>query len=754
MADAFVARLHAADRRLFGPKASKASPDGQAEKLPVDEQERVKAKRNWDAYVRGRDAGHLDWVELARKFDSYYRGEQWEKAIMQQLDSEGRPYLTFNMVLSTINAIKGEYINKRQMIKFRPRGRGATEEVANALDYVVQQIQYNNKSGHVEATVLEDGIIEDRGYFEITIDFSDNIHGEVREVALDPRDVILDSGAKEYDPRTWKEVIVSRWMTPDEIEVLWGKEKADRLRGREVDGRFSHDSVQFDVPTKTFGEDVFPHNFVPDTHEDELTVRRIRVIRRQHRQLARSMYFVDPEHGDMRPAPTHWDDVRVAQHAVKFGLDIIEKPELRIRWTTSADDVLLEDDWSLYDRLTVVPFFPYFRRGFPHGLVRHLISPQDMLNKVSSQELHVVNTTANSGWVFEQGSLINMDADDLEKVGAKTGLVIEFRRDGQPPQKIKPNDIPAGLNNISNKAQLFFRHVSGLPETFLGFSSREVSGVAVQEQRTSALGQLEVIFDNLAKTRTWRAEFYLELIQRFYTETRVIQVVQLDEEGHERLVEFNVNEMEQTVDGEGNTIEETVINDLTIGEYAVVATTAPHQDAQQDATFSQLMQMREQGIMVPDWLFYENSRIPNKMEVAEIVRSLQGAAEPTQEEIEMAQMREQLQLQGMQAAVAELMAKASEREARTQLLLAQADVQGQANTVELEKAGAEMRLQLEKLQADLQQKVAELQARIAISREKNQTVRQVAQIKAMGDRMNTAVKQTLRDVDKAANLGK
>lgn len=735
MADAFIERLHAADRARFGADPKTAA------KLPKADRDSRAARENFDAYIRSRDSGHLDWVRMARKCDSYYNSEQWEQSITDELDSANRPHLTINLVKATINSIKGEYIKAQQEISFLPRGKGATTEVAAALSQVVNQIQYNNKSRWIETTVLEDGLIEDRGYFDIRMDFSDNIHGEIREVARDPRDVLLDPGAKEYDPATWKEVITTRWLTPDEIEALWGPEKAEKLRYREFSTRYGHDSVQFDVPTQTFGGMDSVGQFVPDTHEDSLTVARVRIIERQYKKLARCKYFVDREEGDMRIIPDNWDDEKIALHAVKFDLDVLEKPSLRIRWTVSADDVLLSDDWSLYSRFTIIPFFPYFRRGKPTGLVRDLLSPQDMLNKLSSQELHVVNTTANSGWIFESGSLVNMDADDLEKVGAKTGLILEFTKGSEPPIKIEPNQVPQGLSNIAQKAQIYFRSVSGIPETFMGQSSREVSGVAVETQNQAATTHLEVVFDNLARTRQHRADFMLELIQQFYTETRIIQVTSLDIDGRQVNEEVPVNQVQDTVDTEtGETVESTVINDLTLGEYGVVVASVPHAETMQDTTFAQLIQMREAGIAVPDWAIIENSRLPNRQEVAEVVKQLQGMSEPTPEELERQQMMEMLQLQGMQANVRGLMAKASLDEASAQKAMVEAGVAQQQPMLDMQARGAEMRMSLEKMDRDLQGKIAELQTRVAISREKNDTERFTAQVEGLGKRTQTVLK--------------
>ena len=32
------------------------------------------AKRQWDCYVRARDSGHEDYIDIAKKCDAFYRG--------------------------------------------------------------------------------------------------------------------------------------------------------------------------------------------------------------------------------------------------------------------------------------------------------------------------------------------------------------------------------------------------------------------------------------------------------------------------------------------------------------------------------------------------------------------------------------------------------------------------------------------------------------------------------------------------------
>ena len=87
------------------------------------------AKQQWDCYTRARDNGHEEYIDMAKKCDMYYRGDQWDEFDMQQLDDQGRPALTINTILPTINAVLGEQSTKKADIQFKPRG-GGNQEIA------------------------------------------------------------------------------------------------------------------------------------------------------------------------------------------------------------------------------------------------------------------------------------------------------------------------------------------------------------------------------------------------------------------------------------------------------------------------------------------------------------------------------------------------------------------------------------------------------------------------------------------------
>ena len=654
-------------------------------------------ENNWARYVRARDAGHTDYIRTAIKCDRYYRGEQWEQTDIDSLDSEGRPHLTINTILSTVNTILGEQSSKRADVLFKPR-RNSSDEVAAVLTKLYMQISDNNQYDYLESQVFADGIIQDRGYFDIRMNFDDHIEGEVQITAEDPLDILPDPDAKDYDPTTWNEVIKTKWLSIDDIEQQYGQEKADRLRIIAENGEhLSRDSMDLEeLRDSTYG-DVGEGVYGSGEVEDKRSIRAVRVVERQHRKLVLTPHFVDPKTKDMRIVPESWDEERTEMFAKEYGLGMLKKLVKKVRWTITADQVVLHDDWSPYKDFTIVPYFPYFRRGKPFGMVRNLLSPQEQLNKISSQELHIVNTTANSGWVVETGSLNGMTSDDLQERGAQTGLVLEYNRGSAAPAKIQPNQIPTGLDRIGQKAANNIKEISGVSDAMLGQDSAEVSGVAIQAKQNRGQIQIQVPLDNLARSRVFVAKNIMCLIQSFYTEERVIQITNDDDPMKPR-EEMVLNQM--TPEGE-------VVNDMTLGEYDVVVSSMPARDTFDESQFAEALQLRQVGIAIPDDAIIEYSHLQRKGELAKRIRMLTGV-EQSPEQQEAAQMQQQIQMEQVKLELQKLNAEAANLQAQAQLAAAKAaDIDTQP---EKEMAELEARMALKNKELDVRMQLAELSA--------------------------------------------
>ena len=649
------------------------------------------ASTQYDRYVRARDNGHLEYIHMAKKCDAFYQGEQWDQTDVSMLDAEGRPALTINTILPTINTVLGEQSTRRADIQFKPR-RGGDEEVAQTLNKLYMQIADKNKLEWIEQQVFSDGLIMDgRGYFDVRMDFSDHVEGEIRITAKDPLDILIDPDAKEYDPKHWNEIFETKWMTLDEIEEMYGTKKAEELQFIAENGNsFGRDSVEYEETRYGDTESMDDYLGASTYDEDEYrNVKALRVIERQHKRITRVQCLVDPDTGDQRPVPEAWNDRKAKSFAKKYNLTLISKIQKKVRWTVTCDKVVLHDDWSPYAGFTIVPYFAYFRRGRPFGMVRNLLSPQEQLNKISSQELHIVNTTANSGWMVESGSLVGMTPDDLEEHGAETGLVIEYARGTNPPAKIQANTIPTGLDRISQKAAANIQAISGINESMLGTDSAEVSGIAIRAKQNRGAIMIQVPLDNLRKTRHYLAEKILELIQTFYTEQRIIQVTNESDplQPREPMV---INQM---------TPEGRIINDLTLGEYDVVVSTAPARDSFDEVQFAEALNLRQVGVAIPDDAIIEYSHLAKKGELAKRIRTTTGI-EKTPEQMEAAMMVQQMQMQEAQLELAKL-------EAEVQRITSEAAV----NVAKAQTTQAEPDLQLAELQGKIEMKMQELQLR-------------------------------------------
>lgn len=695
---------------------------GKKKKLTPGE-ESIIAANQWDRYVRARDNGHLEYVDMAQKCDAYYQGEQWDYADIANLDAEGRPALTINTILPTINTVLGEQSTRRADIRFKPR-KATDNDTADILTKLFLQISDNNKLDWIENQVFSDGLIMDgRGYFDVRIDFSDSVEGEIRITAKDPLDILIDPDAKEYDPKTWTEFFESKWMTLEEIEELYGQKKADELRFIAENGNtYGKDSVEYHETRYGDTDDNF--EFVGTTvpgDDEHATVKSLRVIERQHRKLMRKEFYVDKTFGDQRAVPPNWSDRKVKKFAKDNDLEIMSKMVRCIRWTVTCDKYVLYDDWSPYEDFTIVPYFAYFRRGRPFGMVRNLLSPQEQLNKIASQELHIVNTTANSGWMVESGSLVGMTADDMEEHGAETGLVVEYNRGSTPPVKIQPNQIPSGLDRIALKAQENIKNISGVNDSMLGTDAAEVSGIAIQAKQNRGAVMIQVPLDNLRKTRHFLAEKILNLIQRFYTEERIFMITNEDDPMKPR-EQMIINE-----EGPGGSI----INDITVGEYDVVVGTTPAKDSFDEIQFAEAINLRQVGVAVPDDAIVEYSHLARKAELAKRIRTMTGQEPPTPEQQQAMQQQRQMQMQSLQMEIAKIQAEVERTQAEAQLALAKA-----------QETTADPELRMQELQAKMDMKLAELELRRDLSANTNDLRRNQSETAAATSVANTVLKTT------------
>jgi hypothetical protein len=186
------------------------------------------------------------------------------------------------------------------------------------------------------------------------------------------------------------------------------------------------------------------------------------------------------------------------------------------------------------------------------------------------------------------------------------------------------------------------------------------------------------------------------MIQRFYTDERIIYITKDDPEEEDE--EMLLNQAQP--DG-------TIVNDISLGKYTTVISTAPARDTMDEIQYAEALNLRKVGVMIPDDAVIMRSNMQDKVKLAKRVRLMQGIDQtPEQAEAmaiqnEIAMLEAQKELQLLDAKIADLMAKA-------ELTMAKIQYEGAKPSIELQRLMDEKEMRQKEI--DLRDRLAKLSA--------------------------------------------
>lgn len=573
--------------------------------------------------------GHEQWAEVAKICTEFFEGNQWTQEERALLMEEGRPINTKNKIAPLIRLLMGFMRQNRWDIKCLPGHDGTgNDTVADIINAILKQIGERNSTAWNDAQVFQDGMFTGRGFWDIRLDFSRNRMGEAKEIVLDPFALYIDPEGDGYDPNgtgsgsSWGFLNYNRWMSVSEIFMLYGNiaasEIATDIPSMPVVGDTSAFIRANDVsPDRFFGlQEYMMREFESSIKSggnilDHLNRRRklFRVLDCQYKQLKKVNFFVDLQTGQEKIIPDDTPREKIARVLeyvkarnipIEVGTDFKEV----IRWTVTCGDRVLFDKWSPYEHYTVVPYFPYFRRGVTQSPIKDLLDPQREINKRSAAFLHIIMSTANSGWIYEQNSLTEDTKEVMENEGARPGIQIEYKAGKNPPKRIEPAASPMSMKQLEADATSDIKEIAGINDSALGQLDVAQSGVAVQARQRQAVIGAEMYFDNFGRSRELKGRQCLSLIQNFYTESRMVRIHSGDVSNKPVEYQYNVK------DAAG-----VIANNVTLGTYDIVVDEAPMSATFQQGQFEDAMALVEKGVPIPPDILIELSSMPRKAEV-------------------------------------------------------------------------------------------------------------------------------------------
>jgi hypothetical protein len=577
-----------------------------------------------------------EWAKMAKLCVDALEGKQWSAADLAKLDAEGRPHLAINKILPLFKLVMGYFANNRTDVKYLPGNDGSgTADIARVLSHVSKQISEINRLPYSQSEVYMDGIIGGRGYWDIRLDFSKNLLGHTAWTPLDPFSVYLDPEADQYDLNKGQYVITSRWGSVDEIEATYGKRALEAalpsLAGTSPQAfPLSPYAAESEIsPARGFGQ-----------HEDDMRGwnlfqanwnnwfdpyrKNVRILDIQHYVRTWAWHFVDMETGDIRRIPDNFGQDKVQQilaWAQSKGepLTVANLRVRRLKWTQMVGHTMVADAWSPYQTFTVVPFFPYFRRGKTMGFVEPLLDPQREINVRRSARINIIGRSSNGGWEVPDGTLTPQQLENLRRNGGKPGFILQYKAvmaDGRvigKPSQIQPAQAPVSIEQLEKEAEGDIKEIAGINDAALGLTDAgTASGRAIRARQQGAVIGLELAMLNWHQTMQLGGEKQLEVIQDHYNTQRIVRV---NGDGPTP-VQMVINQK----------AADKIINDVTLGTYSVSVDETTANEQFLAAQFAELLELRGIGIPIPDDFLIDASSLGRKEELRGLVAAARAAA--------------------------------------------------------------------------------------------------------------------------------
>lgn len=619
------------------------------------------------------------FLQAAQEDIEFALGDQWDETDVQTLKDAGVRALTINKIRPNLFLLTGIESQNRSEYKAYPEGRedSVRSEIATGL---LKNVMKTSNGDYKISEAFDEGLMAGEVFIEPWVDYTwDLLNGEMKFRKNSFFNIFVDPQCKEYDLSDAEYVCkITYDLTKDQLKMLY-PDKEDVIDKMTTDGKINLDTIGGAVDE--FGVHRQARDYGSEKQggeggaDDAGTGPLFDLLEYQYKHYVAKWFVLDFKAGNYKEAANK-------EEAENF-VNVATAGEPDDRKTAKAVKRMVPEIWvcsvvgGMKDELDRRPAWSYFGtdgktvrwRTFNHipiyvhrstapikenlrelavqGIVRGVKDLQRELNKRRTQELRILNTSANSGWMIEENSVVN--EDDLEDFGSSPGVVIKYKMGKPKPEKIMPTPLSQG------HAQLAAEHTQDMKET-LGINTEllsqveggQASGRAIALRQKQGLVMVQKIFDNLSQSKRLLGRFILSQLGEIFdveSSMRVLgeafikqnfsvpiqrQVVDpasgqtvavpaLDPMTGQPLTQVDVQAAQQTFN--------EVLNDTKLGKYDVSVGENISSETIQYGQFLELMDMVSKGIPVPPDVIVEESSL-SEGQKQKIVSRIQAMGQP------------------------------------------------------------------------------------------------------------------------------
>ena len=626
------------------------------------------AKQHWSS-----------WKEEARLCYDFTAGHQWSADDKAALLDQMRQPVTFNRVAPMVDAVIGAEILNRQEVRYSPREQGDVQvnELITAADEWSRDLADTEDE---ESDSFADVVICGMGWSETRMDYSEDAEGRIIDDRVDPLEMTSDPQAKKRCIADARYVIRSRWRDKIDLPPKWikllkdkddtegGPQHIDEVETGESGSRDDYDRASNPnmTPADSDKRQVWVRHFqwfekvTKYRMDDPATGKTVTLTKAKAKAI--SKMFIENK---MRPPEYVKVEMNQYKQAIVIGSTIVEQNDIEVNAFT------FKCITGKRDR----------NKNTFFGVVRAMIDPQMWGNKFFVQVMHILNTAAKGGLLYESGSFIN-PRKAIEDWG-KPDAAIELQRGALTGTKAAVQErqatvFPAGLDKMMEFSLNNLPQTSGINLEMLGLVEREQPGVLEAHRKKAGYAILAVFFDSLRRYRKMKGRVRLFFIQNYISDGRLIRIK-----------------------GKDSTWKYVpLVRDKETATYDVIVDDAPMAPNQKEQTWMMMQAMipllaKVGGVPPEIWqIMLEYSPLPSSVS-SKINQVLSDAAQqppPPDPEVQ------KIQMQG-QAKQAELQLRADTDQKKAQLDVAKAQEEA---AVAREKMQNEIAVEREKLKIEVE----------------------------------------------------
>ena len=473
------------------------------------------------------------WRQRAAKALRFYDGTgQWSETLKMTLEGQGKPALTINRILPTVNVVWGQLIQNRTELRLEALKRG-TKEIANLGSALIKHGMGSCHGDDASSDCFRDGIITGKGWTAIDqVRDRDPVTGELLVEAPNPLFVFEDPRNVSYSADAGEFIFRERFMTRNKLKAYYPNKYKDALSAVTADwaGYVAEDTGGYASLLQMLNEG--KSVIGSDDEISGVVLREVWWKEYEAVEMATVSLNGRTATARIRGAGDRASLAGLSETRPDISVNTTKTVICTLHLAVLVGDLLIKHEVDPLNGMNQFPydrFSPFWLHGNPFGLVDNLISPQEEYNKERSNLLHDANISGNPAW--RVGSATPQAEAELSEFGSTPGMVLSEQKYGGKVEKIEAGGLSPAHAALSEQTRADIQEISGANPNLMGTPTERIeSGRARLIQQEAGLKVLAPITSNFYRSQSGLGDKIWDFIRNneVYSPEEIQAVVEQD----------------------------------------------------------------------------------------------------------------------------------------------------------------------------------------------------------------------------------